>query len=195
MEFINIAENLKPQPPEKGKLLIAGPFLNDSEFARTVVFMCEHGEEGSVGYTINQPLNITIGDLIQELEPYQSEIVVYKGGPVQPDTLHFLHTIPAQLGGVEVIPGIYWGGSFELFKDLVRGSLISEKNIRVFLGYSGWSEGQLAREMNEGTWFVGPGKKNIIFDTDCDEVWKTAIEDLGKEYSFLAHIPIDPQMN
>jgi len=182
-------------PPTKGKMLIAAPFLNDPNFSRSVVLLCEHGEEGTVGFVLNQPANVTLGDLVAEMEPYMPPIAVNTGGPVQPSTLHILHRIPEKLGGMQVYGDIHWGGSYEVLQDLVRNGAYREDEVRLFLGYSGWSAGQLEKEMKEDTWLVGNATEDLIFRTDAHQVWKKAVSRLGKEYGFIANMPTDPQLN
>ncbi|MEO6220326.1 MAG: YqgE/AlgH family protein, partial [Ginsengibacter sp.] len=98
--------------PAKGTLLIANPFLKDPNFMRTVIFLCEHKEEGSFGFVINKLFPSTLGEIIPELEEFK--IPLYFGGPVQKDTIHFLHQYPDIIsGGEEVFDGVYWGGNFE----------------------------------------------------------------------------------
>ena len=98
--------------PAPGILLIADPFLKDPNFLRTVVFLCEHKEEGSFGFVLNRKYENTLDELIPGLEDLK--LPVFYGGPVQMDTIHFLHQYPDEIpGSEEVIKGVYWGGDFE----------------------------------------------------------------------------------
>jgi len=107
--------------PGIGILLISDPFLKDPNFMRTVVFLCEHRENGSFGFVLNRKFENTIDELIPELDKFK--IPVYYGGPVQPDTIHFLHQYPEEIpGGVEVMNGVYWGGDFERVVDMIKKS-------------------------------------------------------------------------
>ncbi len=195
MNFEKLEGNTNKTPPAKGKLLIATPFLNDPNFSRSVVLLCEHGEEGSIGFVLNQPTPVTIGDLVKELERSQHQVTIYNGGPVQPDTLHIMHRMPEVLGGMLVAPGIYWGGSYQVLQQIIKHNEFNESDLRLFIGYSGWSEGQLDKEMTEGTWIVGDATPELIFEESAHTVWKKAISSLGKNYAFLANVPIDPQLN
>src|SRR6266576_939653 len=96
--------------PARGTLLIANPFLKDPNFMRTVIFLCEHQEEGTFGFVLNKKFSKTLDELLPDMEEFK--IPVYVGGPVQMETLHFLHQYP-DLGGEEVLKGVYWGGNFE----------------------------------------------------------------------------------
>lgn len=177
-----------------GILLIADPFLKDPNFLRTVVFMCEHKEEGSFGFVLNRKYENTLDELIPELEGHK--VPVYYGGPVQKDTIHFLHQYPAEIpGGVEVIKGVYWGGDFPAILELIKSGKLDYKKIRFYIGYSGWNDGQLQNEMDEKTWLTVAATRKIIFHPDYKETWKDALRQLGGEYEMMINFPIDPQLN
>ena len=98
--------------PAAGVLLIADPFLKDPNFLRTVVLLCEHKEAGSFGFVLNKQIEQTLDELISDLEGHR--LPVYYGGPVQMDTIHFLHQYPDLIPeSVKVSDGIFWGGNFE----------------------------------------------------------------------------------
>ncbi len=177
-----------------GKLLIADPFLRDPNFMRSVVFMCEHKEEGSFGFVLNRKYDQFLGDLVSGV--FAADFPVYYGGPVQVNTIHFLHQCPGLIpGGVEVVDGVFWGGDFEIVMDLINSQSLSITDIRFFIGYSGWSEGQLEEEMKIRSWIVGQGNRKIIFNANIDNTWKESLKDLGGEYVQMVNYPIDPQLN
>ncbi len=180
--------------PAAGILLIADPFLKDPNFLRTVVFLCEHKEEGSFGFVLNRQYENTLDELIPELKNFK--IPVYYGGPVQVDSIHFLHQYPNEIpGGQEVIKGVYWGGDFDAVVDLLKTAAIDADKIRFFIGYSGWSEGQLATEMTEKTWLTVKADRQLVFHKDFSQIWKDALKHLGGDYEMMANFPIDPQLN
>lgn len=180
--------------PAPGILLIADPFLKDPNFLRTVVFLCEHREEGSFGFVLNRQYENTLDELIPELEGHK--IPVYYGGPVQVDTIHFLHQLPEEIpGGQEVIKGVYWGGDFDAVVRLLKNRNIDPERIRFYIGYSGWSEGQLTEEMNEKTWLTVKANRRLVFHKDYAEIWKDALKLLGGDYEMMVNFPIDPQLN
>lgn len=177
-----------------GILLIADPFLKDPNFLRTVVFLCEHKEEGSFGFVLNRQYENSLDELIPELEGHK--LPVYYGGPVQVDSIHFLHQYPAEIpGGQEVIKGVYWGGDFEAVIDLIKNEEIDLNKIRFFIGYSGWGEGQLNFEMTEKTWLTVKATRKLIFHHDATEIWKDSLNQMGGEYKMMINFPIDPQLN
>jgi putative transcriptional regulator len=182
-------ENLAP-----GILLIADPFLKDPNFMRSVVFICENKDEGSFGFVLNKHYDFTLDELINGVDDLH--IPVYLGGPVQMDTIHFLHQYPATIpGGFEIADGIFWGGDFETAIGLIRSGKIDMNNIRFFIGYSGWGSGQLADEMKERSWLVGEASRKLIFHQKIDEIWKDALRNLGGDYEMMVNFPIDPQLN
>lgn len=181
--------------PCKGKLLIAEPFLSDPNFSRSVVLLCEHETSGTVGFVLNQPTDMSLSDVAAELEPYMPVLAISQGGPVEADTLHIIHRLPEVLGGVEVADGIYWGGSYSQLQQLVMANDYNEKDIRLFIGYAGWAPGQLATEMTEGTWLTADCSAELVFECEPHLVWKRAISMLGKNYTFLANLPLDPRLN
>lgn len=177
-----------------GKLLIADPFLRDPNFMRSVVFICEHKDEGSFGFVLNRRYEQLLGELIAGIET--SAFPVYYGGPVQIDTIHFLHQCPGLIpGGVEVTDGIFWGGDFETIIELLKDDKLTERDIRFFIGYSGWGEGQLEEEMKLKSWITGDGTRKLIFPANVDNTWKDALKQLGGEYEQMVNYPIDPQLN
>ncbi len=195
MEQFSIYPPVSADELRAGRLLIAEPLLKDANFSRTVIFLCEHSNDGSVGFVLNQHTGMRLGDLVEGV-PEKKGPSVYKGGPVQPDTLHMMHRLADRLGDAkEVTGGVFWGGSFEDLCDLVVDGKVKNTDVRLFLGYSGWAPGQLEQEINEGTWLIADATEQLLFSTPHDDVWRKAIELLGKKYGHLAHIPTDPQMN
>jgi putative transcriptional regulator len=180
--------------PAAGILLIADPFLKDPNFLRSVVLLCEHQTEGSFGFVLNRPYENTLDELIPELEGLP--IPVFEGGPVQKDSLHFLHQLPVEIpGGQEITKGVYWGGDFEAVITLLKEGRMDPGKIRFFIGYSGWSEGQLNTEMTEKTWLTVAAEKELVFHEKHNEIWKDALRHLGGEYEMMINFPLDPQLN
>lgn len=180
--------------PAPGVVLISDPFLKDPNFMRTAVFLCEHNEQGSFGFVLNRRFEQRLNEFIPDLQGVA--IPVYYGGPVQPDTLHFIHDIPALYDeSAEVIPGVHWGGDFRKILDLINSQQLDLDRIRFFLGYSGWSEGQLAGEMEEKSWLTVHGSTELVFHPEPAEVWKVAVRQLDEPFHQIIHYPIDPQLN
>ena len=180
--------------PGPGILLVADPFLKDPNFLRTVVFLCEHQDEGSFGFVLNRKYENTLDELIPELEGHQ--LPLYYGGPVQIDTIHFLHQYPEEIpGGLEVMKGVYWGGDFEKVVDMIKNEIIDTAKIRFYIGYSGWTSGQLSNELTEKSWLTVQATRKIVFHKNYLEIWKESLKQLGGDYEMMINFPIDPQLN
>lgn len=180
--------------PATGILLISDPFLKDPNFMRTVVLLCEHKDEGSFGLVINRTFEQTLDQLMNDLEGYA--VPVYYGGPVQMDTLHFLHELPDEIpGGQKITKDIYWGGDFDIVIDMLKKGTLDLNKIRFYLGYSGWGNGQLNDEMKEKSWLTVDATRKIVFHTQIDAIWKEAVKSMGGQFEQLIHYPIDPQLN
>lgn len=180
--------------PAQGILLIAEPFLKDPNFLRTVVLLCNHNDQGSFGFVLNKPFEQTLDNLLENFDGFT--LPVYYGGPVQTDTIHFLHQYPDLIpDGVKIGTDIYWGGNFETVAALIKSNSINLNKIKFFIGYSGWSADQLTSELDEKSWLTVPATKNLIFNTIATEVWKKSLQHLGGEYEIFINYPTDPQLN
>lgn len=191
MEFFKYANKITP---EKGRLLISEPFLQDPNFDRTVVLLCEHNEEGSFGFVLNKPAIVKVSEVMDELKNFDE--VIFIGGPVQQDTLHFIHRTPQIEGGTEVIKNINWSGNFENVLFLSDTKQLDRAQIRFFLGYSGWGPGQLEEELAEDAWIVCDFvTEELLFETDAGNLWKKALSNMGGRFSVYANYPVDPNLN
>ncbi len=180
--------------PGPGILLIADPFLKDPNFMRTVVFLCEHQDEGSFGFVLNRSYDYTLDELVNGLEDLK--LPVFYGGPVQMDTIHFLHQYPDKIpGGYQIAEGIYWGGDFDIAIQMIRKGEVNQQRIRFYIGYSGWGSGQLNDELKEKSWLTVEATRKIIFHKTTDEIWKESLKLLGGDYEMMINFPIDPQLN
>lgn len=181
--------------PKKGKLLIAEPTLTgDVSFNRSVVLLAEHNEEGSVGFILNKPLEYDISDLVSEIEvPFK----VFNGGPVEQDNLYFIHKVPKLIdGSIEISDGIYWGGDFEKAIQHINDKTITEKDIRFFLGYSGWSSLQLDQELSSKSWVVVNNEyESNIIQKSSNAFWKEKMVELGGDYLIWSNAPENPTLN
>jgi len=190
--IIVMLNNIKPKT---GRLLISEPFMADPNFKRSVVLLTEHGDEGTVGYILNQVGNLLLKDVIQDL--WAADNQIYFGGPVAADTLHFIHRAYDKLqSGEEIGNGIYWGGNFETLKILINTNAIDENEIKFFMGYSGWDNGQLELELNQNAWMVSDiSHPDIIFGNDDEKLWRDVIVNLGPKYAHVSKFPVDPSLN
>lgn len=191
MEFFKYRNKIKP---EKGRLLISEPFLPDPNFERTVVLLCEHNEEGSFGFVLNKPSILKVSEVMDDITELDN--VVYVGGPVQQDTLHFIHRNTLLENAVEIVDQIFWGGAFENLMVLVETRQITGNDIRFFLGYSGWGPGQLDAELEQDSWIVCDYVTDqLLFDTGPEIMWRKALENMGGRFSMYSNYPVDPRLN
>jgi len=194
MEF---PEDFKNKNYEKGSLLIANPVLPDPNFSRTVILLCDHDEQGSFGLVINRSTQLKAPDLflnINILKSYNEKI--YLGGPVSPSMVFFLCRSPSAAGKLdEVCSGVYFGSNLETLKSLYSSLENPEQDIRFYLGYSGWSGGQLAEEMEQNSWLVQRANEQFIFLDSESSIWPQAVNSLGEKYQYLTKAPVNPQWN
>ena len=194
MEF---PEDFKNKNYEKGSLLIANPVLPDPNFSRTVILLCNHDEQGSFGLVINRSTQLKAPDLflnINILKSYNEKI--YLGGPVSQSMVFFLCRSPSAAGKLdEVCSGVYLGSNLEILESLYSSLENPEQDIRFYLGYSGWSGGQLAQEMEQNSWLVQKANEQFIFLDSESLIWPQAVNSLGEKYQYLTKAPVNPQWN
>lgn len=191
----DLFDHILPQPkgsPRTGNLLIADPFLKDPNFARSVILLCEHQENGSFGFMVNKLSSHNL----EELNPGNGLYTpVYFGGPVQLDTLHFIHKYPELFEGcMKIADGVFWGGDFDTAVKGILCGTIKPGGIKFFMGYAGWESGQLNQEIQERSWILSKPRKRIIFG-HADDAWEESLRSLGKKFAVLANFPLDPSLN
>ncbi len=187
--------NLSDKTPYEGCLLLAEPFMLDPNFKRTVIVLVQHNDEdGSMGFVLTRQAPMMLEDVIDGFEGFVAPLFV--GGPVQMDTLHYVHSVGDKIpGSVEVAPGLYWGGNFEVLKELVQAGEVQPSQFKFFLGYSGWSPDQLVEEMKDNSWITQPAKSKYIFSTEADNLWKKVLQDKGGDYAMMVNFPENPILN
>jgi len=112
------------------------------------------------------------------------------------NTIHFLHGYPKEVpGGIEVMKGVYWGGDFDAVVALINSGKADPTKIRFYIGYSGWSSGQLETEMAEKTWLTIEAIRKLVFHPNAEEIWKDSLKHMGGEFEMMINFPIDPQLN
>jgi len=179
--------------PATGTILISEPFSNDAYFKRSVVLLTLNDEEGSVGFILNKNVEIPLIDIFGE--DIKLDVSVSIGGPVSIDRIDYLHTLGSQIPESKHIVGdIYWGGNFEVVMKLMRLNAIRSDQIRFFLGYSGWSKGQLKSEIDNKYWLVSNADKKTVMKKDSN-YWRNTLERMGKNYNAWLNVPEDPQLN
>ncbi len=180
--------------PGKGKVLLAEPFLDDPYFKRTVILLCEHNEEGSFGFVLNNYIDVDLDQIIEALPEFDTKISI--GGPVKNSNLYYIHTLGEVIpDSIEIVDGIYMGGDFDKLRDKIAHGLIDKNQIRFFVGYAGWSANQLDEELKLKSWFVKDIKSGVLMNTEIDDLWKTIMRSMGKNGQIIANFPDDPTQN
>lgn len=180
--------------PAKGRILIAEPFLQGPYFGRSIVFLTEHGEDGAVGFVLNKSSELYPDEVIEDLFNFKGEL--YIGGPVSSNTLHFLHTLGDLVpDAVKVTDNLYWGGDFEVIKQLINSGKATYESVKFFAGYSGWSPGQLEDEIAEKSWIVADIDEKTVMAPDINNIWRETIESLGDVYKSWSNFPQNPTYN
>ncbi len=178
-----------------GRLLISEPFMMDPNFKRSVILLTEYADAGAIGFILNHQSEYLLGDILPDIS--WSEMPVYVGGPVAANTLHFIHCSPEKIeGGIEICDGIFWGGDFEMVKQLVADYQLDETEVKFFMGYSGWTPDQLNDELNENSWIVAEKcGASTIFNNSEQNMWKEVVIGLGQRFAHIANFPENPQLN
>lgn len=170
--------------------LIAMPGLQDPNFSRTVTYVCEHTDQGAMGIVINRPLDVKLGELLDQLEiialrPGVAQIAVYQGGPVQTDRGFVLHTTgPTFDSTLSITPDISVTTSRDVLEAIASGE--GPEHSLIALGYAGWGSGQLEQEMSANAWLSGPASDDIIFRMQPNARWLAAAQLLGVDLNLLS---------
>jgi len=189
-DLLNITYN--KVRPQKGKVLISQPFMSDGCFRRSVVLLTEYSKDAATGFVLNKPLLLSIDDLTDDFPADDFQLSI--GGPVAVNTLHYLHTFAHIPDAIEVVNGIYWGGKIEVVRQLLSISVMKSENIRFFLGYSGWTAGQLDNELKNNSWLVGDIQPAQIIQLSHD-LWQESVKRIGKPYQLWTTFPENPGYN
>ncbi len=175
LDFFKIEHN--DLLPEKGRVLVSEPFLQDAYFKRSVVLLTEHNEEGTLGFVLNNPIDFDATDILKDFPPINALVGI--GGPV----VHYLHCqgdlIPES---VHVIGSVFWGGDFNAVQAMIKAGELTRESIRFFVGFSSWYPGQLDREIAENSW--------LVTTIDPDALLKEE-----RKYQMWTRYPEDPLLN
>lgn len=183
-----------PSDLKPGVLLISEPFLEDPSFKRAVILLCEHTSSHSFGLVLTQPQEAIL-DSIRDAQ-VMGEIPLFAGGPVDPTILQFIHRRPDLIpGGQEICPGLFWAGDFEKAIEAVVDGTISFQEIKFFIGYSGWSAGQLDRELKSNAWIVSDARIKDVFEEAPNKLWRKVLYQKGGNFRVLSTYPDDPNLN
>jgi putative transcriptional regulator len=180
--------------PARGKILISEPFLWDYFFKRSVILLAEHNEEGTFGVIVNKPIKASFNEVVKDFPNFNSK--VFLGGPVQSDSLFFIHTLGDEIAdSMEIMPGIYWGGDIERVREMIEMNLIEPAQVRFFVGYSGWAPKQLDGELERNSWLVSNINSRELLNSNPSMMWSRTLRRMGKEYAHWNNFPDDPALN
>lgn len=180
--------------PQSGTLLISDPFLDEAYFRRSVILLCEHGENASFGLVLNNFLEVDLHEIDNDFPDIHARISV--GGPVETQSLYYIHCFPDIEESYEIRNGLYFGGSFSQLKAILEQEPSNSSKMRFFLGYSGWDKGQLANEILEHSWIVVDNISNDdVLGTMNDNFWQYCMEKQGKEFKTISKFPLNPNHN
>ena len=192
IDFFSIED--KYRIPAPGKVLISEPFLADANFRRSVVFLTEHGKKGSMGFILNKPIKTPIYEIVTDFP--EVEFQVTYGGPVATNTLHYIHVLGDVVpDSVRVMKNVYWGGEYESIKKMISLGVLGQEQIRFFVGYAGWGEGQLAREISEGSWIVTDLQPELVMSGFDPVLWNEILQGMEGKYRLWAGYPENPGLN
>lgn len=176
-------------------LLVANGSLLDPNFKRSVVLVCEHGENGAYGLILNRPTDHRFCDMFPDTPAFQGEkSVLWSGGPCEPNRVQVLHGFSStDIGGVKLMKGVYIGGDLDLIVGKRRDQ--PEVPCRFYMGYSGWGEGQLENELECKSWIKAEAGTKAVFCGNPDTLWSMVLNQMGGYYTFLSTMPPDIRMN
>lgn len=169
--------------------LIAMPGLNESSFAHTVTYICEHSDKGAMGLVINSATAMQLSEIFSQMDlhfaPSMGEQRIMAGGPVQPERGFVLHSSETQWQStLRVSSELSLTASRDIIVALAQGR--GPKECLITLGYAGWGEGQLEQEIAENSWLTVPANKDIIFTTPCENRWAAAAQVLGIDVNLIS---------
>ena len=178
-----------------GNLLVATPsVIGDFNFHRSIILLTNYQKSGSVGFILNKKLDYLLNDV---MEGFDSEFPLYFGGPVEQDNLFYIHTLGDKISNSKLISNeLYWNGDFSSIQNLLNKGKLNESNIRFFLGYSGWTKGQLEEEIRIKSWEPFEIKSALeLMKMPSKEMWRDCMSALGGDYLLWSNTPENPGSN
>ncbi|MDB6140491.1 MAG: hypothetical protein JWO94_3563 [Verrucomicrobiaceae bacterium] len=174
----------------RGSLLLAAPLLTDPNFARAVLYLAAHSQkDGAFGYILNRPLDKFVSELLPTEDMGRlARVPVFLGGPVATDKLSFA--------------SLQWSNKRNTLKcqthlsvDDALYELDMGHEVRAFVGYTGWSEGQLEGELKLKSWITTPPQPILVTGEDVASLWGDILKNMGPKYGLIASMPEKPELN
>lgn len=180
--------------PKKGDLLLSEPFLKDDFFTRSIIYLCEHNDDGSFGFTLTETLDVSFSSLNEKFPDIPTTIGI--GGPVEQSQLYFIHSIIHIERSLPLGNNLFLGGNFEQLLNEMKLGLIDTDKVRFFIGYTGWAPNQLLEEIESKNWIVmQPASNQQLFEILDKSNWAPLVQSLGGEYVRLSQYPVNPSDN
>jgi len=182
-----------PGKIKAGSVLISEPFTRDAYFKKSVVYLVEHNNFGSVGFILNKPVKVSLSDMVKNFPDIETNVSI--GGPVETNSVHFIHNLGTKIPDAKHITGnIYWGGNFKKLIQLANLGLIENTRVKFFVGYSGWKLDQLTDEIKNNYWKISNLKDDDILGND-PRIWYNTVENLGEKFKLWLNVPENPAWN
>ena len=170
LALLFIALHLQP-----GTILISSPNLEDPNFEKVVICICEYNNKGAMGFVINQQFSRNLNELLEFSNC--KNLPLFAGGPMMNENLYFIHQRPDIIkDGAILADGIYLGGNFKQAVTHINTSIHPEEDIKLFIGYCGWDAHQLEEEINEGSWMITNTSRQIILSYNTLALWEQLYE-------------------
>lgn len=178
----------------RGKLLISDPYKTGDLFERSVVYICEHDDKGSFGFIVNKPIQVKMKGIGAKFP--DSIFTAFQGGPCDVDSLFFFHTLGNQIkDSLNMGQGLFLGTNYQELYNIVTPDLVEEGAIKIFIGYSGWSPGQLEQELLRNSWMVCPLEEGRDIMVSNDQLWEDLLTKMGHKYQIMSRFPRNPNDN
>jgi putative transcriptional regulator len=176
----------------RGKLIVASPALVDPNFARTVVLITEHNEEGAMGIVLNRPAEATVEQVLPDLVGIAADESLFVGGPVQPDAIVLLAEFSDPEAAAWIVAADVGLAAADRDLDDLAAAV---RRGRLYAGYSGWGPAQLEAELELESWIVEPPLPAELFPDDPASLWSDVLARKGGQYALIARMPDDPSQN
>lgn len=188
-------DTIRTMLPQVGKILIASPFLDNTAFERSVILLLTN-DNGFMGIVLNKVCHSpeTVNSLLDNLKDAPA-IPVYDGGVVDKDILFCIHRNSRIKNSLQLKDGLYVNGDFTQLEKMALKTKDLQQHARFYLGYAGWSEGQLEQEIIDGSWVVSEADPKFLFSVSLNQMWSDALKQMGEPYSFWAQFPLSPLVN
>lgn len=178
----------------KGDFLIAHPMLQDGYFKRAVIYLTEDNDEGSLGFVLNFKTDLMLRDLFPHIK--NGNFPVYDGGPVSKDQLYYIHNLGNDLGeSIKLKDDLWWGGNFFELAYMIDHGKVKTHNVKFFMGYSGWTPGQLKDELIQKAWFKNDAEPVLVLQGDHKTLWGDELAKIKESYQVFSNIGFDPNLN